>query len=527
MSKNKWLNKIQKYKLDYVALFVLVGGYFTKLQWNNYIGDPDGFYHTKIAQFLGDGIVLKSLPWMQFSTLTNNFTDHHFLYHILLVPFTYFNDPLIGIKIATVLFATVMVLVFYWLLKKFDLKYAWIFALLFITMEATIFRLGLVKANSLSLLIIWFLIYALYQKKYWLTVLLGFIFVWLYGGWPISLIILVTYLIAEYIYKKIHTNKLKIFWSKIIRVFYQKPGNNFKISLSLIAGLILGLIINPYWPKNLYFYYQQIVQIGIVNLGQQITVGGEWYGTNLMAIISSGAHIFVLASVIFIILVLNHKIISRQTWFSFILSLIFLLLTLKSRRYVEYFWPFVLFFTACGLTDIIKKFNWSVIKKFWRSISSFQKVYLGIVSTVFIIFILVPVWQNIIETKIPHNHAINKFEAATTWLASNTPPQSIILHSDWDEWPILFYNNDQNYYIMGLDPTFMYNFDKDLHQKFVSITTGKYKYNLDKQIKQSFDADYIFVEKKSHQALINNLEENQNINLVYEDELSQIYFIEN
>ena len=90
----KFFEKIQKYKLDYLALFVLVGAYFTKIQWNNYIGDPDGFYHTKIAQFLSQGIVIKSLPWMKFSTLANNFTDHHFLYHILLAPFTYLGFDL-------------------------------------------------------------------------------------------------------------------------------------------------------------------------------------------------------------------------------------------------------------------------------------------------------------------------------------------------------------------------------------------------------------------------------------------------
>lgn len=526
MTKYTFSKKMKKYKLDYLALFVLVGTYFTKLQWNNYIGDPDGFYHAKIAQFLSQGTILKTLPWMQFSTLAENFTDHHLLYHILLAPFTYLNNPLIGIKIATVLFATIMVLVFYWLLKKFDIKYAWIFSLLFITLEGTVFRLGLVKANSLSLLVIWILISALYNKKYWLTIALGFIFVWLYGGWPISIMILIVYLLADKIHKKFQTGKLKIFWSKIIRVFHKKPNNNIKISLSLIAGLIFGLVINPYWPNNLYFYYQQIIQIGIINLGQQFTVGGEWYGIDFMTIISSGAHVFVLASIIFVVLILNHKIISRKSWFSFILSFIFLLLTIKSRRYIEYFWPFLLFFTACGLTDIIKKFNWPIIKKSWEKMPRLQQIYLGIVGTVFIIFVLIPVWQNIIETKIPRNHTIDKFEEASTWLSNNTPAQSIILHSDWDEWPILFYQNDQNYYIVGLDPTFMYNFDKELHQRFVSITTGATDYNLAKQIKHYFQANYIFVEKKGHSSLINNLKKHSDIHLVYEDELSQIYHIQ-
>ncbi len=96
---------IKKWKLDYILVFVTMSLYYGWLQWPRYIGDPDGFYHAKIVSFLKNGQLLETMPWMQFSTLRDSFTDHHLLYHILILPFTYLTDnPLIAIKIATVVF---------------------------------------------------------------------------------------------------------------------------------------------------------------------------------------------------------------------------------------------------------------------------------------------------------------------------------------------------------------------------------------------------------------------------------------
>jgi hypothetical protein len=66
--------------------------------------DPDGFYHAEISALMSRGqLIFAEFPWMQFSTLQTNFTDHHFLYHALLIPFVLIFPPLIGAKIATVI----------------------------------------------------------------------------------------------------------------------------------------------------------------------------------------------------------------------------------------------------------------------------------------------------------------------------------------------------------------------------------------------------------------------------------------
>ena len=164
-SLNKYYQFFLEKKLDYLLLFLILLSYYAQIQWPAYIGDPDGFYHAKMAWFLSQGKIIKDFPWMQFSSLKDNFTDQHFLYHILLVPFIYLKSPLIGIKIATVVFSSLAVLVFYYLLKKLKISWPWLLAILFITMEGVNFRLVLVKANSVSLIMVWLIIYALFKNK--------------------------------------------------------------------------------------------------------------------------------------------------------------------------------------------------------------------------------------------------------------------------------------------------------------------------------------------------------------------------
>ena len=96
----------QKYFFDYFLIIIIALSLFSWLQVSKTLPEPDSFYHVKIAQFISQGEVLHKLPWLQETSLKTNFSDHHFLYHLLLAPFTFFDNPLIGVKFATALLAT-------------------------------------------------------------------------------------------------------------------------------------------------------------------------------------------------------------------------------------------------------------------------------------------------------------------------------------------------------------------------------------------------------------------------------------
>ncbi|MFA6253239.1 MAG: hypothetical protein WCV69_03160 [Patescibacteria group bacterium] len=529
-AEEKWL-KFKKIffqlKLDYWLIFLVLAFYYACLQWGGYIGDPDGFYHAKVADFLRHGILLKSLPWMQYSSITEHFTDHHLLYHLLLVPFTYIQSPLIGVKVATIFFAALMGLTFYWLFKKLSIIWPWLWTFLLISLPDLTFRLTLIKVNSLSLIFVCFLIYALYYKKRWLIFILCFLFVWLYGGWPIAMLIGLIFLLATAIYDFIHHKKIKLFHQRLLISWDDK--NKFiadkKTLLFLVGGLLAGVIINPYFPHNLKFYYEQFFLIGVINYGYLFSVGGEWYGRSIPQVISAGDYFFILGVIAIIILFFNYKKISHLSWFSFLLSFLFLLLTIKSYRFIEYYLPFLLIFTASAWTDIIKKIGLKTITKYFKSLLRWQKTFLLIYLAIFCILAQPNIYKKILDTKTPKDLPIDRYQPSANWLKNNTPKNSIVFHEDWDEWPMLFYYNDHNYYIVGLDFSFMYFSHPDLQKKYIDIARGDLKDNLAWEIKSNFKSSYIFVEKNRHENLIANIKKDRNISLSYEDKYFLIYKI--
>ena len=118
----------------------------------------------------------------------------------------------------------------------------------------------------------------------------------------------------------------------------------------------------------------------------------------------------------------------------------------------------------------------------------------------------------------------NEFRNVGKYINNNLKQRDIIFHADWDDFPPLFYYSPNNYYIVGLDPTFMYNYDKNLYEEYTDITLGKDRDNLDKKIINDFRAQYIFLDK-GHLNFNDNLISNQNFKLVYKDDNFFLYKI--
>ena len=207
-----------------------------------------------------------------------------------------------------------------------------------------------------------------------------------------------------------------------------------------------------------------------------------------------------------------------HSWFFLVLSLLFLALTIKSRRYVEYFIPVSVCFSALSLN-----IYWDLYKEKLNKFLTWRYVRLLLL---IIILTLCPVFFRDLEAiKISYSKgfSFNKFAQAADWLKEHSQQGDIVYHGDWDEFPLLFFHNDKNYYIVGLDPTFMYEYDKDMHRTYVEINAGQAKDNLAQIIKKVFGAKYIFVDFNQNDELDRNLANNFYFQKVYEDKEARIY----
>jgi hypothetical protein len=81
---------------------------------------------------------------------------------------------------------------------------------------------------------------------------------------------------------------------------------------------------------------------------------------------------------------------------------------------------------------------------------------------------------------------------AHEYLKSVSQPGDIVFTDDWDVFPLYFYLNRKNYYIVGLDPEFMNQYDPALYQEFAAISSGMVSENLER-VKTDFRAKWIIV----------------------------------
>lgn len=397
------------------------------------------------------------------------------------------------------------------------------------------FRLNLAKASAFSLLILFLGIYCLFKRQNWLLFLLSFLYVWSYGGFLLILLVTAVYILADSLYSafiskswlevfkiKLRIYKLKDHWRKFFKNLFSLA--NIKLGFASLSGIILGVVISPYFPRNLKFYWQQVVEIGLINYRDQVNVGGEWYPMSWADLL---VKIGVLSVFVLIALLLFFVFIKKQNSYSiffFFLSVLFIGLTLKSQRYIEYSTPFVACFAAFTFSNFLQEIDW---RHWWRELGKdflvlryFICVLALLVAICFPFFMI----KSLEETKKSYQSgfSFNVFAGVSEYLRENSQNGDIVMHTDWSDWPMLFYQNHQNYYIVGLDPTFMYKYNPALYRLFEDITMSRKASRLYLDIKEVFRAKY-FIVNEGRDQLSRDLEKSGHFIKVYQDQDAAVY----
>ncbi|MBU4421776.1 hypothetical protein KKB41_02325 [Patescibacteria group bacterium] len=507
------MKRVPEY-LKYIGVAIFGFVFFGLLQGHSGFIDPDSFYHTKIAEMMLSHGIVKNFHWLAFTVLNDIYIDHHFLYHAFLLPFIKFIPPLIGVKVATVFINTGFLLLFYTFLRttpsnsplsrgrREGVPVPFLFVLLLLSGAPFIFRIDLVKASGFSLIFVMLLLLAIYKKKPILIGVISFFYVWAYGGWPISIALSIIFLFAS-LAANFLLNPRELSKSLYCYIVILLKKSEWKPLLATISGSLVGLLINPYFPHNINFYWIQTVQIALVNYKSKIGVGAEWYGFSAAELTAySGGIILVglFGMLLFFGRLAKKKylkpdyVMMRDIFFFFISAGLFFVITLKARRNTEYAFPFMVIASAMFIkyfwdAEIYKWIKKGILKILRFKI--FYKIFVGYLALMFIMALGINFWK--VKNGLKENFAFDKYSEAMQVVKDASNEGDIVFHSDWDDWPMLFYNNDYNKYIVGLDTTFMYKYDKELYQKWRDITWGDFSGDPYDIIKNDFDARIIFI----------------------------------
>ena len=451
--------------------------------------DNDGFYHIKLAYLMRTEGLKPAFPYLPLSILNpREFYDHHFLFHIALMPFT-FGNLVAGAKWAAVLFASLALLSAWNLLKNQRVPYAALWALgLVAVSEAFLYRMSITRAQSLSLAVLMLGVDWLLRGKHLRLAVLAFVYVWLYDAFPLLGIVSVVYVTASWLMHR----KLDL-----------RP------VLFTGIGTALGLVINPYFPHNIVFAVQHILPK--LFEATSVSVGSEWYPYTTAQLLENSP----LALAAFfsgaLALGLSGKRIDLRTLVSFALACLFGLMLLQARRFVEYFPPFALVFAA---------FAWAPVIENFRTQASIRRLVPALVLVLALIpgaWLTLKAAQSSIQTSKPYQ----TYAGASAWLAANTPAGERVFQTDWDDFPRLFFHNTHNTYLIGLDPTYMQIYDPELYDLWVSVTRGEVE-QPSSVIRQEFGSGYVITDLR-HTDFLAQAADDANLVEMYRDEDAVVF----
>ena len=537
-----------KYVLTAMAVFFLSGAICTWIEARRRFMDPDSFYHLKMALLMRDHGIVRSFPWLPLTTLAKDYTDHHFLYHLLLIPFITAFGPYTGMIVATIFFAACTITLFYVLLTTYGARHAWAYTFILMTASSFIFRLNLAKASALSLLVLFCALIAIKKNNSLALFVISWLYVLLYGGWPIMIVVVGTFLAAHIVVDHffdrhpLHSWARFFFWNRLFRGsrnawtdFFSAPETRHAVAV--VAGLGCGVVVNPYFPANIHFYWNQIVQIALIGYKDTIGVGSEWYPSSLDTLFLTTSGIFLLAMVAmtvsaFILFwpeTLRHErdAIQRHELTAMIagafLTALFFVMTLRSKRHVEYFAPFAVFAFALLTDFVIRRVD---IRAVFAKVSFFSGRLrtIPVAATVMVFVFLVIGAKDVVATHTLYANGVpwTRYAGATTWIAAHAPKDAIIFHSSWDEFPPLFFHDDGRRYIIGLDPTFLYLRDSVRYQLWVDVTTGNVPRGAAALVKREFGARYVFI-AHDNEEMLHAFESDPGAAPVYKDKDAEIF----
>ncbi len=504
--------------ISFIVLTILAASFFTWLQGAPSFPDPDSFYHIKSSQYIIERGVITEFPWLSGTVLRDTYIDQHFLYHLFLVPFVTLLPPFVGVKLATVIITSAVILLFYWLLRRFRVPYAFVFAALLLATMPFIFRMNLVKAPGFSIIFLLLGIYFIFQHKHVALFILSFLYVWAYGGFILIVVFSGLYAVIGILQ----------YWLKqpahITFFHVLRHSRELRLFFSSLGGVLAGIVVNPYFPENVVFYWHQLVKIGIINYQAVIPVGNEWYPYKFIDLMANTAFVSILVVIVLYLFAVRFVPPHRRTVMLGCVALFFFIFTLKSRRYVEYYVPFALLFTAFALRDQWFRASIRKLSRQLRALWNKYRVLIIIIGAYVILAVPAIVVKDVRHTYRDFQGGIplDRFAESSRWLAAHSQKGDIVFHSSWDEFPMLWYYNDINYYIAGLDPTFAYEYDAELYKAMVRITLGEQTEGVYQDIKERFKARYVFVEN-NHTAMDRVIRQESGFAEVYQDDETTIY----
>lgn len=289
--------------------------------------DGDTAYHLVVARLIRDHGPPHAFPWTPFSVMATQYADKEFLFHVLLAPLAYLDANTAARIAGTVLGGGLLVTIF-WLLRRARVPHAALWTLLvLVCSSAFLARLLSVRPHLLAIPLGLCLAYACAERRLPLIAAASGIFPFCYTAWHLPVAICVLAQCARRV-----------------------GGRRWELTpLALCIGAVgCGIVLHPNFPNNVRLFWIQNVEVLVRTAwtGRQgFDLGGEFQpfslkGTGRYVLIPGALALMGCAGA------LRWRREDPLALTASFVACAFLLLTLRTQRFIEYLAPFAVWSAA-------------------------------------------------------------------------------------------------------------------------------------------------------------------------------------
>jgi hypothetical protein len=394
--------------------------------------------------------------------------------------------------------------------------------------------MNMAKAPPLTMIITVLGVHLMFQRRYvWLLPLM-FAFVWTYSLWPLLFFAAVIWMFI------IAWNERRFEWRPVAYT---------------AAGMVLGNVINPYFPNNIYLFSEHLLEKFKIGSDFVVSVGGEWYPYSGMELLMNFPIALAAMLVGYILFMPRKGKLPERAAFFLAFTTILLAAQFRSKRFAEYFPPFAILFAAFSwqafrvpeVVELPEEFARDIDpyldaakpteRQSWLMAARQASVWiLGISLTVFWFYNLIGLHKwgfdepGMIDN-IKANEPADKYRRAMEWAtgldetgAENIPKGERIFNCTWDDFPKLFFYDTKHSYVYGLDPNYLYSANPELYTLLKDITEGKTN-DPAPVIRDKFGSNYIFADAKENYDMIAKALDSGWVETIYEDDEARLFRI--
>ncbi len=424
----------------------------------------DHFFYFRYAELLRDnGLdMANNFPWVYFSEMARENTRYPVsLFQISLVPFTYFENEIAGLKLADVFFASLSLALLYYVMRKMKIRYAFLVVLFLVSTDAFFHRMIMGRPYVLIASLVFLEMYLAVHKRYKLLFLAAlFHILWHQGTFFMPVLITVVVEIS----RNIRTGKIYV-----------------KNLAAAVFSTLLGALLYPNFLEGLWSHGKTIFSIHytMMTASKMRYIEGADTLSKTLETVSHNSEIALLIFVSSLFLVVmffrsqrkkaggeaKNADLDIMVYSVFLFTLTVLGGSIMvSGRFYDFYFPGAL---------LLGGLAWRKIRLEYQLIAdpAIKKIFVPAL-TVFLLITFGYAMIGMMELSASHNY--RPYKKLSDWVRNNSQPGDVVFLRNWSDFPLFFFYNTDSYYSMGMEPMALREYDPKLFWRWYNIYLGNF-----------------------------------------------------